>query len=356
MKTGIVGLGQWLPETVRTNDAWPKVFAEAHADRTHAEFSSVRTNAAGDDIDKLVARHVLPEVSDPFLGAKRRRVAKAGMTAHEAETHAARAALEEAGIDPRDVGAVLSSTAVPDRITPPTAPAVAYGVGAKRAFAVGLDAVCASTIVGLDMASALIEAGRARYVLLTQSHLMTRAFPMMHPIAPNVGDAATAIVVGKVERGGVQAIRSLSNGEYFDAVVWRRQKEADTPWWEPGGTISMGSYDSERARKLVQDTVRIAAGAMREVSDEARLPLRDVDVFASVQPRRWIPIAIAEAAGIPAESVVQTFDDLGHLGTCGVVVNLVAARKAGKLSTGARVALYGQGAGFTRAAAILEWS
>jgi 3-oxoacyl-[acyl-carrier-protein] synthase-3 len=358
MSTAIVGLGEWVPETVRGNDAWPRAFIDAMRDRTakaHADFTSVPANKRNDDVDQIVARLAAAETDDPFLGAKRRRIADRGMTAHEAEARAARAAVEDAGIDPLDVGAVLSSAAVPDRITPPTGAYVAHAIGAKRAFAAGLDAVCASAVVGLEMAMALIDSGRTRYVLLTQSHLMTRTFPMMHPVSPNVGDAATAIIVGKVERGGVRSVCSLTNGAYFDAVVWRRPKDADTPWWEPGGTMAMGSYDSPRARELIENTVRIGADALREAADVARMPLRDLDLLASVQPRRWIPPAIAETAGARAACAVDTFDERAHLGCCGVVTNLLAARREGRLARGARVALYGQGAGFTRAAAIVEW-
>jgi 3-oxoacyl-[acyl-carrier-protein] synthase-3 len=348
MRVGIVGIGEWVPETKRGNEAWPPEFVAMHRART-AEFTAVPTNASGDAIDRIVARHSSPEADDPFLGTKSRLVAT-GITAHEAESSAARAALADARIDPRDIDVVLSSTAVPDRLTPPTAPAVAHRIGAERAYAVGLDAVCASAVAGLEFASALVESGRARHVLLTQSHLMTRAFPMMHPAAPNVGDAATALVVSKVGRGGLLATRIVSNGEYFDAVVWKRPKEADTPWWEPGGTMAMGSYDSERARQLMRDTVRLGVTALREIDAQR------VDVLASIQPRAWVPPAIAEGAGMAPECAVETFAERAHLGACGVVVNLLAARGAGRLDAGTRVALYAQGAGFTRAAALLEWS
>ena len=357
MKTAILGMGQWLPETVRTNDAWPAEFVQAHAARAAAvgDFGAIRSRDHGDAVDQLVARYAAPEAHDPFLGIRRRRAADKKMTARSAEIEAARAAIEDAGIDPRDVSMVLSSTAVPERITPPTAPAVAHAIGATQAHAFGLDAVCASVVVGLEMAAALLESGRARFVLLTQSHLMTRAFPMMHPESPNVGDAATAILVGKVEKGGLRGLCALSNGAYADAVVWKRPKGEDTPWWEPGGTMSMGSCDSERARELMQDTVRIGADALREVCDVARVTPAEIDVLASVQPRRWIPRAMAEAAGMRPDCAITTADELAHLGSCGVVTNLIAARKAGLLKPGARVALYGQGAGFTRAAAILDW-
>jgi 3-oxoacyl-[acyl-carrier-protein] synthase-3 len=352
----ILGLGQWTPGGVRENGAWPEAFAQAHATRAQAELTQVRADPGGDAVDRIVARHAQMEGGDPFLGTTYRRVADASTTARQAEAAAARAALGDAGVDPRDVDVVLSSSAVPDVITPPTACSVAHAVGAVRAWAVGLDAVCASAVAALETAAALVESRRARIVLLTQSHLMTRAFPMMHPASPNVGDAATALVVGTAARGGLLATCVATHGEYADAIVWRRPKGEDTPWWEEGGAMAMGSYDPEAAGQLVRDTVRIGATTLDELLARAGRHPGDVDVLASVQPRRWVPYAIAEAAGIAPESAVETFAERAHLGTCGTVVNLLAARDAGRLGPGAQVVMYGQGAGFTRAAALIEWA
>jgi 3-oxoacyl-[acyl-carrier-protein] synthase-3 len=345
-----------MPQAVRGNEAWPRAFAAAHAVRAEAELTQVNANSQGDRIDRLVARYALSEASDPFLGATRRRVADASVTAAAAETSAARAALEDAGVDARDIDVVLSSSAVPDCIVPPTAASVAHELGANRAWAAGFDAVCASTVVALEVAAALVAGRRARFVLLTQSHLMTRAFPAMHPASPNVGDASTAVVVGAAPRGGLLASRIATHGEYAGAVVWRRPKDADTPWWEAGGPMTMGSYDPASARKLVRDTVRIGASTVGELLVCAGVQPGDVAVLAAVQPRWWIPHAIAEAAGIDPERAIETFGERAHLGACGVVVNLLAARRDGRLGAGARVLLYGQGAGFTRAGALLEWT
>ncbi|HSQ67612.1 MAG TPA: 3-oxoacyl-[acyl-carrier-protein] synthase III C-terminal domain-containing protein [Polyangiaceae bacterium] len=353
-RAGILGLGHWLPERVRTNDAWPAEFVAAHGKRTQAEFTEVRANPSGDAVDKLVARYASEEAADPFLGTIRRRVADDDETVHAAEIAAGRAALEDAGVDGRRVDLVISYATIPDRITPSPATAIAHAIGATGALGIGMEGACASSVIGLDLAAAMIESGRARFVLLTHSHLMTRALPMAHPASPNIGDAATATLVGEVDRGGILATRAVSHGEYYDAVVIARRK-GDAPLCHAGGPISVGSYDSEQALRLVRDTVRIGAMTVRETLDRAGLGPRDVDVMTSVQPREWVPRAIAEAAGMDPGIAVDTFKQYAHLGACGPIVNLITARRAGRLKAGARVALYGQGAGFTRAAAIVEW-
>jgi 3-oxoacyl-[acyl-carrier-protein] synthase III len=107
---------------------------------------------------------------------------------------------------------------------------------------------------------------------------------------------------------------------------------------------------------LIARTVQIASNTLVEACNKAGIAPSDIRLLCSVQPRRWIPAAIAEAAGIPEGRAPNTFTELAHVGACGVVANLLAARRARTLQRGDLVALYAQGAGFTRSAALLRWT
>jgi 3-oxoacyl-[acyl-carrier-protein] synthase III len=100
--------------------------------------------------------------------------------------------------------------------------------------------------------------------------------------------------------------------------------------------------------------VRFAATTVRELLTLAQSSTDKVQVLVSIQPRRWIPKAIAEALGA-SWYVPQTFDELAHLGGCGLIANLIHASNTGVLKPGTSIVLYAQGAGFTRAAALLRW-
>jgi 3-oxoacyl-[acyl-carrier-protein] synthase III len=122
----------------------------------------------------------------------------------------------------------------------------------------------------------------------------------------------------------------------------------------------LGSCDSEKARRLVQDTVRIGAETVTEAARRSDIPLSSIAAFACVQPRGWIPGAIAETLGLATRVAPTTFDELAHLGPCGVVTNLIEARRRGLLTSRgngdpAVAAIYAQGAGFTRASVLLRW-
>ena len=358
MHARIAGLGQWFPDRIRTNADWPEAFSAAsrmkQGDRALVDVPS-------DERDKtmrIVKRYLAEEEHDPFLGAHERRVADANMTSAEAEANAGRAALSDAGIDAAEVDAIFSWALVPDRIMPSNACRVGDLIGAKRAWSVSVDSACASPIAHLNLAAALIESGRASTVLLTSSHLATRTFAMSHPAAPSVGDGAAAMLVTASKVPGILQTHSMTHGEHHDAVVWCRGKsdESDPPWWQAGGPLSMGSRSPDATRALMQDTVPTAARTVAELAQRAGFAVDCIDALLSVQPRRWVPLAIAEALGLGASVATETYRRYAHLGGVGPVVNLIAAREAGKLRDGARVVIYAQGAGFTRAAAVLNWS
>jgi 3-oxoacyl-[acyl-carrier-protein] synthase III len=108
MRARVAGIGVWFPERVRENTDWPEEFrvrsAERSGDRTLVDIPT------GDDdrFSRIATRHLKSEAGDPFLGTTRRRVSDEHTGASDAEAHAARAALKDAGVDAADVDVILS--------------------------------------------------------------------------------------------------------------------------------------------------------------------------------------------------------------------------------------------------------
>jgi 3-oxoacyl-[acyl-carrier-protein] synthase-3 len=118
--------------------------------------------------------------------------------------------------------------------------------------------------------------------------------------------------------------------------------------------MRLASRAPERVKVLMRDTVKYGSDTIRAAADRAGISVQDLDVVVSVQPRGFIPRAIAERLGLSREDAVETYGRIAHVGVCGPVFNLARAKEIGRLLPGALVAMYAQGAGFTRAAAILE--
>jgi hypothetical protein len=91
----------------------------------------------------------------------------------------------------------------------------------------------------------------------------------------------------------------VSDGRYYDAVAWRRARGDDAPWFQPGGAFYLGSHAPEDARLLMRETVRFGAQTVREMMAAARVPVARIEALSVVQPRRWVPGAVAEALDLP---------------------------------------------------------
>jgi hypothetical protein len=114
MKARISGLGQWLPERVRSNQDWPAEFAERAKLSDRRELVDVSLDDYPPE-DRIALGYFAQEKDDPFLGTTERRVADPTTEAPAVEALAATAALEDAQLLAKDVDLVLSWAAVPDR-------------------------------------------------------------------------------------------------------------------------------------------------------------------------------------------------------------------------------------------------
>lgn len=369
MKATILGVGEWRPATKRQNADWPAEVVQAWQARPKgAGAEPPKTDRAVDGTaltdapnleaaDRLSMIGFMRDMEDPFLFARERHVADDSTTAAMAGSYAARAALADAGVDPLAIDVVMSWDAIPDRPGCPAAPKLAELAGATNAHAFDIQQACASVVSSLDLAAALIESGRARHVLLTQTHLGFRCCGFEAPISANVGDIGTAIVVGPSERSGILATRLHSDGRFQNGVLLARGKddETDTPWFKAGGPFVFGTKDRALAQIMMKDTVKMGALTIREACEKQRVDPKTLDVICAPHPRGWIPGAIAETLGVAAERAPHTYETTGHVGGCGVVSNLLEARRRGMLHDGMLVAVYAQGQGMTRGASLLTW-
>lgn len=356
-KAGILGFASWFPETIRRNNEWPQTFIDNFTSRGVSEDLNTFVNLRVEDTDNaMVIRYLQAEMGDPFFGTKHRRIAPDTMTSVEAETLAANAVLKKTGIKGGDISVVMAYSSLPDRIMPSSANAVAANVGATQAHCIGIDTACASTLSQIILAQSLIESGQAKYVLLVQSHVVLRGWPILHPASPNVGDSATAMVMGPSDKHTIAGSYAVSHGEHYETVTYTRGKKEDVAWWLPGDKgFYLGSHDSVKAKALIMNTINAGKDTIQRAINSSDHAVSDIGVVVSVQPRKWVPEGIARALSLPATTAVQTFEEYAHLGPCGIIANLEEADKKSMLNSGTVVAMYAQGAGFCRASVIVEW-
>src|SRR3954447_16515090 len=179
------------------------------------------TAAATRTASVLGLAHVLPETAVSNLpiaerlgldeswivkrtGIRSRRHAMPSEGLGDLAIAAARAPVEEAGVDPAAPDAVLVATTSADDILPNAAPIVATALGAARANAVDVGAACTGFVSALSSGVSMIESGRAETVLVVGADVLSRCTDFDDKrTAALFGDAAGAVVLGVAGEGAV---------------------------------------------------------------------------------------------------------------------------------------------------------
>ncbi|WP_300343053.1 beta-ketoacyl-ACP synthase III [Nesterenkonia sp.] len=152
-------------------------------------------------------------------GIVTRRRAPAHVSVVDMSYDAAREALQDAGIDGSQLGAVVVSTVTHPYQTPSAAADLAHRLGATPAAAFDISAACAGFCYGIGQADALVRSGAAEYVLVVGVEKLSD-FIDNHErsISFLLGDGAGAVVVGPSETPGISPSVLGSNGEKWSAV------------------------------------------------------------------------------------------------------------------------------------------
>ena len=273
-------------------------------------------------------------------GIRSRRHAMPHERLSDIATEAARAAVQDAGIDATELDVVLVATTSADEITPNAAPYVATTLGAGKANAMDIGAACTAFVTALSVGASMIESGRAETVLVVGADALSRFTDFDDKrTAALFGDGAGAIVLGNQDGGGVGPFVFGNDAELAEAIIARR----DDPVLRMDGHTTFNSATAA----LVNST--------RDAVELAGLTLDDVDLFVYHQANARITKAVAERLELPMERVADYIGDIGNTSAASIPLALAFARDEDRLHPGDTVLVAAVGAGFTWGGAVLEW-
>ena len=156
-------------------------------------------------------------------GIKERRILKGeGLGTSYLAIQAAKDLLKKGNIDPLEIDLVLMATATPDMLVASTGVYVASQIGATNAFAYDLQAACSSFLFGMSTASAYIESGRYKKVLLIGADKMSSIIDYTDRTTCIIfGDGAGAVLFEPNFEGlGLQDEIMKSDGIGRDFLRW----------------------------------------------------------------------------------------------------------------------------------------
>lgn len=294
-------------------------------------------------------------VFERATGIGSRRIAADGEYASTLATGAARRALDAAGLDPLDIDLLLFASATRDMAEPATAHVVQAELG-SRAHALDVTNACNSFVNGIDLARAMILAGRAGRALVVTGETPSRAMrrtPGSRAAFRDAfagytfGDAGAAVVVEPVDRGGILDVDTRTHSEHWAAGGIfgggsRHPRDEEQTYFRGDGTHLRTVF--EKVGVSVLDGMRHRTGL--EWRDFARVLVHQVTV---PYLERFI-----ETTGVPRDKLVVTVGELGNVASASLGVQL--DRVHGRLAPGDRVLFVGLGGGVSIMTLVWEAS
>ena len=318
-RIGITGLGVHVPERIVTNDE--------------------------------LAQHV--DTSDEWIvertGIRERRMAADDEALTDVALPAARAALQDAGVEAADVDLLICATVTPDMMFPTSSAIMADTLGASEAAAYDLLAGCTGFMYAVAQAYGMLASGLSRRALVIGGDVLSSILDWEdRSTLVLFGDGAGAVVMEPVARGGFLGFELGADGG--GGVHLQLPGSGSRKFENPESMLKMNG------REVYKFATRVMVSSAEAILAQCGRTIDDVDVYVPHQANKRIIDYAVGKLGVPQERTVVNVDRFGNTSSGSIPLALADARADGRLREGALVLMTGMGAGLTWGSALLEWT
>lgn len=294
-----------------------------------------------------------PEWIEQRTGIVERRWVSEGETLEHMFLTCGAQAIQRAGIEPSQVGALICATVSHYQQTPSIAVTIADKLGlgqpGQRAAAWDISAACAGFCFALAQADALVRAGTVEYVLIIGGEVLTQMTDVTdRGTAFLLADGAGSVVVGPSDEPGIGPVVWGSDGAQATVIETRPK------WQEAMRTGEWPNLHME-GRKVFKWAITAIAERAQEALDAAGIRADELDVFIPHQANNRIIDSMLKHLHLP--ETVHVARDIRHLGNtsaASIPLAMEAALASGAARSGQTALIIGFGAGLVYAGQVVR--
>ena len=295
----------------------------------------------------------LVDTSDEWIrqrtGIAQRHIVAEGEKTSDLARHAAEQALDSAGLVAGDLDLIIIATSTPDDTFPSTATKVQHQLGAYQAVAFDVQAVCAGFVYALDVADAMLTAGRGKRAMVIGAESFSKILDWSdRSTCVLFGDGAGAVILERSDNAtgyGVLASKLHADGAHRDIL------------YVDGGPSSSGQVGHVRmeGNKVFRHAVDKLSSVMDEVLEAADMPVSDVDWLVPHQANIRIIEGMQKKMGLSDDRVVKTVHEHANTSAASIPLALSAAVGDGRVRDGHVLAFEAIGGGLVWGAALVRY-
>jgi len=282
-------------------------------------------------------------------GIVERRWARPDESVVDMAREAAIPAMERAGVDPAAIDVVIMATVTHPFQTPSAAAVLSYQIGTVNAAAMDISAACAGFCYGIGLASDLIRAGSARYVLVIGVEKLSEWVNLDdRGSAFLFADGAGAAVIGPSDVNGIGPVVWGADGSQSEAIT---MTQSLIDFREKGGEFPTLVMQGQQVfRWAVGEIAKVCQRAL----DAAGITADDLDAFIPHQANMRITDAMIKAMGLPASiPVARDIQFTGNTSAASIPLAMDRMLAAGEAPHGGTALIVGFGAGLVYAAQVI---
>ncbi len=273
-------------------------------------------------------------------GIEQRHIAAEGEFTSHLATHAAHNALQDAGIEPEAINAIIVATTTPDETFPATAVRVQHALGVPPCMAFDMQAACSGFIYALTLADGLLKSGAAKNVLVIGAETYSRIVDWTdRGTCILFGDGAGAVVLSAEANSTRGIIHSTLSADGSLADILKTTGGTSTT--QTAGNVLM------EGREVFRHAVAKMMGAVQESLTATSKNVDDIDWLIPHQANARILTTIATKLGVSLDKVVMTTALHANTSAATIPLALSVAHHDGRLKSGNLVSMPALGAGLT---------
>ena len=336
IKSRITGIGHYVPERVVTNDDLAQLMT------TNDEWITERTGIKE-------RRHVEPNK---------------GITSTDLGVVAAKNALADADLTPKDIDFIIFATLSPDYYFPGNGVLLQRELGCDIIGAMDIRNQCSGFVYALATANAFIQAGQYKNILVVGAEVHSFGLDYSDDgrnVSVIFGDGAGAVILSASDdpNRGILNTNLHSEGEFAEelAVLFPGTKFgwSDVLLEKDHSLTKKEIYPYMNGNYVFKHAVTRFPESIEEALKAADKTPEDLDLFIPHQANLRIAQFIQKQLNLPDEKIFNNIQKYGNTTAASIPIALSEAKQAGKIKEGDLVLLTAFGSGFTWGSVLMNW-
>jgi 3-oxoacyl-[acyl-carrier-protein] synthase-3 len=330
VRSKILGTGHFVPERVVTNA----------------------------DLEELM------DTSDEWIqqrtGIKERRWISEPTGPSDLAVPATHNALEMAGLEAKDIDAIIFATLSPDFDFPGSGCLMTDHLGIPGTPALDIRNQCSGFIYGLQIADAWIRAGVYKNVLLIGAEVHSTGLDLTtrgRDVSVIFGDGAAATIIGPSddESQGVLTTLVGADGAYARELWVEMPGSRNMPRLTEEAMADARHFPVMNGREVFKHAARKLPKAVLDALEKCEMTTEDIDLFIPHQANLRISEMAQRALNLPDEKIYSNIQIYGNTTAASIPLALDECVRSGRLKRGDLLALGAFGAGFTWGSALIRF-